>query len=313
MKKTLKQYLTESQKLPHWPKTLEELEEAYMKVCIDGESGNDTGEVMMPPISRSRQSSLVTFNDDLTVSIKRNSPNDRVQIADWMLVDGMLPFPFKEVDSAIVVNRDCGLKSFAGFPRKCNAISIEEFGLHESVKDLTGCSEEVKFSLSIFSCSGIESLNGFPKHIVEDEFNLSVRFCTNFKDFSHIPRKLEKINIGSTPHFTEEDFKYLPSDVDTLSLDYLENLKSLHNIHKYVKSAKRISLYQTKIFSSILGLSMIKGLNEVEESFYDVNNDDKSWPTDGIIEIVEKYMGTQDVFEFQEALIESGFNELAKL
>ena len=142
---------------------------------------------------------------------------------------------------------------------------------------------------------------------------MSVRYCSNFKDFSHIPRKLEKCNISATTHFTEEDFKYLPNEVETLSLDNLENLKSLHNIHKYVKSAKRISLYQTKIFSSILGLSMIKGLNEVEESFYDVNNDDKSWPIDGIIEIVEKYMGTQDVFEFQEALVESGFNELAKL
>lgn len=307
MKKTLKQYLTESQKLPHWPKTLEELQEVYKKVSINDE----TGEVMMHPISK--YDPLVIFNDDLTVSLRRVHSNDRVQIADWMLVDGMLPFPFKDVDCAIVVNKDCGLKSFAGFPRKCNAISIEENGLHESVKDLTGCSEEVKFSLSIFACGGIESLNGFPKHIVEDEFNLSVRFCSNFKDFSHIPRKLEKLNIGATPHFTEEDFKYLSPEVETISFDNLKNLKSLHNIHKYVKSAKCINLYETKIFSSILGLSLIKGLTEVDESFYDINNDDKSWPTDGIIEIVEKYMGTQDVFEFQEALVEAGFNELAKL
>ena len=309
MKKTFKNFLTESQRLSHWPKTVEELEQAYMKICVD----DDTGEVMMPPVSRTRFSDQVMFNDDLTVSIKRNSATDRVQIAESMLVNGQLPFPFKDVDSAFVVNNGCKLKSLAGFPRSCSAVSIEENGLDESVKNLEGGPEEIKFSLSIFSCPGIESLKGFPRRIVNDEFNLSVRYCENLRDFSDIPKKLEKCTIGKTEHFTVENLKDLPSDVEILSLDQLPNLTSLHNIHKFVKNAKRLSLYQTKIFSSILGLAMITGLNEVEESFYDVNNEDKSWPTDGIIPIVEKYMGTQEVFDFQEELVEAGFKELAKL
>ena len=96
----------------------------------------------------------------------------------------------------------------------------------------------------------------------------------------------------------------------------LGNLHSFHNIHKYVKSTKKIGAYEVKIKSSILGLSMISGLEEINECFFDVNADDEDWldwPTEGIIDIVNKYIGTHDVFEFQEDLVNAGLKELAKL
>jgi len=308
MKKTFKHFLIESQKLPHWPKTVEELKKIYAKICVDP----DSGEVMMPMFSDLFEDASVKFNDDVTVSIDWHHRVDRIQIQDWNLVDGQMPFPFKDVKTAFVISQGCKLKSLAGVPRSCEVFTIEEQGLDSTVKDLVGGPEEVNSSFSVFACDGIEYIRGFPTKIGND-MNLSIRFCKNFKDFSGIPEKLGNFNLSSTEHFTNDNLKDLPKEVDTLSLDQLPKLTSLHNIHKYVKSAKRITLYQTKIFSSILGLAMINGLNEVEESFYDVNNEDKSWPTDGIIPIVEKYIGSHDVFEFQEELVDAGFTELAKI
>ena len=65
MKKTFKHFLIESQKLPHWPKTVEELKKIYAKICVDP----DSGEVMMPMFSDLFEDASVKFNDDVTVSI----------------------------------------------------------------------------------------------------------------------------------------------------------------------------------------------------------------------------------------------------
>lgn len=315
MKKTLKQYLTESQKLPHWPKTKDELIAAYQKVMID----QDTGEVMMPPYydddhpvpENLRQWSHTNFaviNDDLTVSIKND--RSRVQIQKWMLVDGQLPFPFKEVDMAFDIEKQCGLKSLAGTPRKCESFCAYHYGLGEEVKNFIGGPEEVETAYIAQLCDGITSTIGLPKSMPGAKLELS---CDNIQDYSHLPKEVNELVICRSPHFTEEDFKYLPSHADFIAFSSLKGLTSLHNLHKYVKSLNRLGLFEVKISSSILGLAMISNLSEVDEYFYDVNSDDKDWPTDGIIQIVNKYLGTHDVFEFQEALVEAGFNELAKL
>lgn len=318
MKKTFRQYLTESQRLPHWPKTKDELIKAYQKIMID----EDTGEVMMPPyyddehpvpenLRQYSHTNFTTFNDDLTVSVKsRFGSGDRIQIHKWMLVDGHLPFPFKEVSMDFEIEKGCDLKSLAGTPQKCESFAANYGALGTGVKNFIGGPEEVETAYIVQLCDGITSTVGLPKAIPNGKLELT---CDYIEDFSHLPKEVNELVIGRSPHFTEEDFKYLPSHAEFIAFTSLKGLKSFHNLHKHVKSLHRLGLYEVRISSSILGLAMISNLSEVDEYFYDVNSDDKDWPTDGIIQIVNKYIGTNDVFEFQEELVDAGLTELAKL
>ena len=311
MKKTLKHFLTESKKLSHWPKNKEELIAAYEKVMVDQE----TGEVMMPPYydelkpetEHLAHLNVTEFNDDLTVSIKHTRAS-RVQIHKWMLVNGQLPFPFKDVDIEFSIEKGCDLKSLAGVPRKCESFKIWMNSLAESVSNLVGGPEDVEEDYIVQLCLGIKSTEGLPKS-VGGRLELS---CPNLEDFSRLPKEVKSLMIGHTLHFTEEHLQYLPAHSEEIDLSMLGNLHSFHNIHKYVKSVKKIGTYEIKIRSSILGLSMISGLEEIDECFFDVNSDDEDWPTEGIQEIVNKYIGTHDVFEFQEELVNAGLKELAK-
>ncbi len=302
MKKTFKTYLTESQRLPHWPKTIEELEEAYSKVCVD----DLTGEVMMPPVSKRDQSNFVTFNDDLTVSIGSSS-NGRVSIEPWMLVDGYLPFPFKEVFVPIEVDRDCEVKSLAGFPLECDDLSFGENALDASIKNLIGGPNRVNESFSIGEC-GIESLEGFPT--MRDDCSIFLTTKT-LKDFRKLPKRVRHLTIGSSKHFTHESFEHLPEYAYLIAFSDVPNLYSLHNLHKHVKTLAKLGLFKTRITSAILSLALIKGLQEVDPEFFNVK--DMSWAIDGIDQIVNKYIGTGEIFDFQEELEMAGQKELAKL
>ena len=304
MKKTFKHFLTESQKPSHWPKTIEELEEAYMKVCINAE----TGEVLMPPISRSRpyQQDQIQFNDDLSVTLK-----DDVRIEKWMLVNGMMPFDIREADGDVLVERDCGLASLIGLPRKCKSIHFEFNSLTEAVKNLRGGPEEVEKAYIVSMCDGLESLEGLPKNLPND-VNLNF-FSKNLKDFSALPKQCNALTIGHSLYFNVEDLKYLPERSSEINFSSIPKLTSFHNINKYVKSTFQLGCYECKISSSILGLALIKELSVIDECFYDVKAEDRTWPTDGIYDIVNKHIGTHDIFEFQEQLVNAGFNELAKL
>lgn len=314
MKKTLKRFLTESQKISHWPKTKDELIKAYQKIMID----QDTGEVLMAPyyddehpapesLRQYSHTNFTTFNDDLTVSIKHNS--GRVQIQQWMLVDGKLPFPFKDVDTEFNIEKGCKLKSLVGVPKTCESFCVWQEGL-DGVTNLVGGPEEVEESYTVQLCDSLTSTAGLPKSMAGGRLELT---CEHLEDFSHLPKELRTLVIGHSPHFTHEDFKHLPSQMAELDFSMLKNLHSFHNLSKYVKSLHKLGLFEVKINSSILSLALINNLKEVDEYFYDINSDDKDWPTDGVIQIVNKYLGTQDIFEFQEELNDAGFKELAKL
>lgn len=302
MKKTFKTFLAESQRLPHWPKTVEELEEAYTKVCINP----DTGEVMMPIISETHRSNSIVFNDDLTVSLKY-SGSERVQIEDWMLVDGYLPFPFKSVDLDIEVLRDCKLKSLQGLPQECKSISYGMFALDSSIKNLVGGPAKVSESFAIHEC-GVESLEGFPE--MDDDCSIYLT-TSSLKDFTKIPKVARSLSIGNSLHFTHEHFEFLPERAELIAFTGLKNLRSLHYLHKHVKSLKQLGIFNTKITSSILSLALINGLEQVDPEFF--NPEDMSWRIEDIEDIVDKYVGTGEVFDFQEALEEAGHKELAKL
>lgn len=302
MKKTFKTYLTESQRLPHWPKTLEELKAAYVKICVDP----NTGEVLMPVDGHWGDGvSDVIYNDDLTVTLKPQGP-ESATIEKWMLVDGYLPFPFKECNLPFEVANDCELKSLAGLPEKCESISYRLNALAPTVKNLVGGPKEVN-SFSLEHCS-VESLEGFPK--VDEEGSIFLT-TPSLKDFSGIPRRIKHLTIGKSQHFTHESFEHLPQQAELIAFTDVPNLHSLHNLHKHVKTLQRLGIFKTKITSAILGLALIKGLEEVDPEFF--NKNDMSWRIDDIENIVDKYIGSGEIFDFQEALEEAGEKELAKL
>lgn len=303
MKKTFKTYLTESQRLPHWPKTLEELKAAYVKICVD----SNTGEVLMPVDGHWGDGvSDVIYNDDLTVTLKP-SGSDTATIESWMLVDGYLPFPFKECELPFEVANDCGLKSLAGLPEKCDSISFRLDALAPSVKNLVGGPKEVDKSFSLEQCS-VESLEGFPKVNEEGSIFLTT---SSLKDFRGLPKRIRHLTIGKSQHFTHESFEFLPQQAELIAFTDVPNLFSLHNLHKYVKSLKRLGIFKTKITSAILSLALIKGLEEVDPEFF--NKKDMNWTIYDIDTIVNKYIGTGEIFDFQEELEEAGEKELAKL
>lgn len=303
MKKTFRQYLTESTRLPHWPTTKEDLINAYMKVCVDA----DTGEVYMPYMDKTDSNWNVKFNDDLTVTIVHDE-NIPFYIHPHMLVDSTLPFPLKEVNANIEVAKGCKIKSFAGFPRKAKSIHFLQDSLDDSIHDFVGGPEEVETSFAVTLCDGITSLKGLPK--IDEDGSLFFE-CSNISDFTGIPRRIKHLTIAHSQHFSQADFKFLPEESELLAFTYLPKLNSFHEIDKYVKKTNRIGFFVTKIFSCILGLAMIEGLSEVDDGFY--TKDDESWPNDDATTIVNKFVGTKDIFEFQDALEEAGFMELAKL
>lgn len=310
MKTSLKQYLTEGQTLPHWPKTKEELIAVYRKCMVSEE----TGEVMMPIYYEKghqfESHNNVEFNDDLTVSVKGYKSDDYMTIAPWMLVNNQLPFPFKEANSiSFLVERDCKLKSFAGFPRKCKSVDISFHGMDNSVKNFIGGPEYVEEAFGIKD-SGIESMDGFPK--MGDDCSIFLQ-TDGLKDFSKIPKNVKNLTIAESKHFTHEDFKHLPESADIIAFSSLPNLHSLHNIHKYVKHLRVLGIFNTKIQYAILGVAMINGLETIDPEFFDVNSDDSTWPADGVEEVVNKYIGTHDIFGFQEDLTDLGLTELAKI
>lgn len=91
---------------------------------------------------------------------------------------------------------------------------------------------------------------------------------------------------------------------------------SLHNIHKIVKECSIITLNASPIKSHIAGLMLIKNLTKVELNFTDEMVD--AHPIDGaynqLESIVRKNLAKnpRDIFEFQDELVEGGWEEYAK-
>ena len=94
--------------------------------------------------------------------------------------------------------------------------------------------------------------------------------------------------------------EYAPSNTESFH-SYSTDIISLHNIHKTVKSISRKFIGNHEISSSVLGLLLIKNLDEVDIN-YEVDH------------ILNKYLAdSRDIHACQEELIQAGFAEHAKL
>ena len=110
--------------------------------------------------------------------------------------------------------------------------------------------------------------------------------------------------------------EWFPTKCRRLQLDRT-GITSLHNIHKVVKECQLITINHCPVSSSIVGLMLIKNLQKVEFGVTDemVN----SHPVDGayydLETIIRKNLekNPRDAFEFQDDLIDAGWEEYAKL
>lgn len=117
------------------------------------------------------------------------------------------------------------------------------------------------------------------------------------------------VSVGSECVYTENpitSLEGLPAKVGGgVHLDGCPNLKSLTNIHKYLKQMKGIlSLQNTKIESNMLGVLLIKGLEAV------------TCPSDlsKVEDILNKHLkGERDMIMCQQELLDAGFPQYAKL
>ena len=149
-----------------------------------------------------------------------------------------------------------------------------------------------------------------------DDTTLPFKFKYSFEDFTI--KKGRLVSAKGVPDATGASFslafcrqisniEYLPKIIGERKPGYMNllgtNIKSLHNIHKYITSIND-TLYLNLETTHLLGLFFIKDL-KVVSSFSDAN--DKAY------QIVTAHLtGGRDVHACQEELIEAGYVQEAR-
>ena len=109
---------------------------------------------------------------------------------------------------------------------------------------------------------------------------------------------------------------WFPEKCKRLFLDQA-GITSFHNIHKIVNECERITLKKCPVKSSIVGLVLIKGLKKVDFGITDemINDHPKDGAYDDLENIIIRNLqkNPKDALEFQDELIDNGWEEYAKL
>jgi len=314
---TFKQHLSESEtKLPHWPKTQDEATELVRRLAVDRE----TGEVLLP--------GRFTVKGDMSIDFQDGDVN----ILPHMFVDGKMPFKVNRCYAFNIVFSGLGprggeisadaqkLNSYAGFPDECAKVLIDPNILDASLNDFSFLENtDVEIVVQVeeqshkMSSKGLDSIkrNNVCFHLHE------------LSDLQHCPRSVSYFNI-TYPDFTEEDFKLVPNyyikGVGTqagsgLGVRNAKKLKSLKDIHKYIKHSGDIYFPDSKIESHALGILLIDGVK-----YFDVKYDLPENGEDAWFDIVNDYIHSHEgknasefLFECQQKLIDAGFKEFAQL
>lgn len=96
-------------------------------------------------------------------------------------------------------------------------------------------------------------------------------------------------------------------------------LRSLHNVHKHIRHAKRLNVSNCKITSHILGVLLIKGIERFEYNWEFSTQGSGGWdynsatPVKFIQKQLAKPANERDILECQEEMIDAGFGAYAKL
>lgn len=116
------------------------------------------------------------------------------------------------------------------------------------------------------------------------------------------PEKFKFVKAVFVDDLTFDEMKsWFPEEVDTV--DFGNNINDFSGIHKVVKKAKRLLLQAPH--KNIVGIMKIEGLKAVEfvvKSKFTILND-----------IIHNNLINKDMLQFQQDLIEAGFEDLAGL
>jgi hypothetical protein len=146
------------------------------------------------------------------------------------------------------------------------------------------------------SFSQLTSLKGAPKEIGEGFY------CEDneLRSLEGAPQK-----VGRNFHCAGNELASLDGAPQEVGGDFLcqnNRLTSLKDIHKQIKKMNGIfSAASNPIKSHVLGLLLIKGIIKVRLDNKEVEA------------IINRYLGTGDIFSAQEELIDAGLEEYAKL
>ena len=174
------------------------------------------------------------------------------------------------------------LKSLEGAPEIVDAMFYIDAPL---LTDLKGGPKEVQTFIFYgdLDRSKLTSLEGSPEK------------CQSFS-IEHV-KKLSSLK-GITPNLVE------------LKLDNCVGLKSFKDIHKHVKSLKKLFLINTIPSSHILGLLLINGLSFLSYEIDDDVYDDRLITA---LDIIKKHLHDKDILACQTELIEKDLDEYAQL
>lgn len=196
---------------------------------------------------------------------------------------------------------DCSngkLTSLEGSPRECETFQAKN---NKSLVSLKGGPQKVK-DFFVNECEKLKSLEGGP---TECTGTYNVNNC-DLRSLAGAPRHVNVFGCASNIHL--KSLEGAPEIVDgNFVIDRTPALKSLHGIHKIVKSAGTVHF--TGFKTDVLGLLLMT--NQIIHSLPDRldKNEEK------LYYILKQHMGDgkNGVMKAQIELIEAGLRECAKL
>lgn len=154
-----------------------------------------------------------------------------------------------------------------------------------------------------FVCSNLRltSLRNSPRSVGRN-FSVQLNLLTSLEGG---PEK-----VGGTFSINENpvtSLEYAPREMDSLMLRRTK-ISSLKNIHKQIREIHWDIYLENKPMTNILGLMLVKGLQEV---ILDTHTNTK---TDKAVKILNKHLVVgRDIHACQEEMLEAGLSEYAKL
>ena len=142
-------------------------------------------------------------------------------------------------------------------------------------------------------------------------FDISYNYLTDLKD---CPKRVGRLEARYN-HLTS--LEGAPKVIEGWCLLNANRLTNLHNIHKIIHEiGEGIDLRDNPIESQVLGLLNIKGNFKIGNLFNVVNPESKAKPWNQVMVLlndnfIEK--NNKDIIDAQEALLDAGFEDFARL
>lgn len=234
----------------------------------------------------------VTLLYDLTIEVNKAQSRKR------------LPVKFREIKGSVWIS-NCMLETLIGLPEK---IDGGIYLTNTRIKDLKFCPKTLgatEGDLVLQNNRNLVSLEGCPEKISGD---FTLNDCHHITSLEHAPKEVGKTYKVEACN-SLSSIQGLASTIGKhLMLRDNRSLKSLAGISKILKSVGgKLDVSGSRFTSSIMGLLLIKGFTGISYQF---------GPAEATkaFEIVFKCRDEgKDAIECQDALIDAGLSEFAKL